>query len=238
MKMRMVLLVMMLALPITGWAQNVRVPEPPENIYVHMRVTSMLIATAPQIWQNYFILSYKSAKIPRFVAVAFEHENYQVLHSFLRNEANVFVYYANLPEVSELRYRLIVDGVWMEDPTNDNQWTDNQGVTLSILPIPTRPITASGPIYRGDGFVDFYLSATPSAQVFLNGNFSRWEPFLYPMNEISPGMYHLRLQIGTGRFYYYFRVNGIRTLDSGNFSTATFLGDTVSTWSTDMPPVR
>lgn len=236
--MRTVLLMMMLALPVGVWAQNVRVPEPPENMYVHIKVTSMMVARAPEIWQNYFILSYKSEKIPRFVAVAFEHENYQVLHSFLRNDANVFVFYSELPEVAELRYRLIVDGVWREDPTNDQYWTDNQGVRLSVLPIPTRAITASGPVYRGDGFVEFYLASVPGAQVFLSGNFSRWDPFLYTMNEISPGMYHLRLQLGTGRFYYYFLVNGVRTLDPGNFASATFLGEAVSTWSTDMSPVR
>ncbi len=236
--MRTVLLMMMLAIPFAGWAQTVRVPEPPENMYVHIKVTSMLVAKAPEVWQNYFILSYKSEKMPRFVAVAFEHENYQVLHSFLRNEANVFVFYSELPEVEELRYRLIVDGVWREDPTNDLTWTDNQGVTLSVLPIPSRAITTSGPIYRGDGFVDFYLSATPKAQVFLSGNFSRWDPFLYPMNEVSAGVYHLRLQIGTGQFYYYFRINGVRTLDPGNFSTVTFLGESVSSWSTNMAPVR
>ncbi|NIZ41139.1 hypothetical protein [Entomospira entomophila] len=215
------------------WAQVSQTPEPPSSLTLHLKISSMQKAQAPEVWNNYFILTYQERYIPRFVAVAFEHENYQILHKFLRNEQDVFVYYDNIPDLPELKYRIIVDGVWQADPRNPQSVTDPKGVSLSVLNLPQqRNILAKGPIYRGNGIVDFYLSTRPDANVFLVGDFTRWDPFLLPMKEIESGLYHVRLFLGQGQHHYYFLVNGSRMTDPANFLQKEFLGETVSAWQT------
>lgn len=185
----------------------------------------MTSAQAPEIWNDHFILTYSSRQRARIVTVAFEHENYQILHKFLRNEHNVFVYYDTLPDVSELKYRINVDGVWQTDPQNSQSMQDPRGVSLSILEIPqNRANIMRGPIYRGNGIVDFYLSAKPLGKCLLVGNFTRWDPFLLPMKEIEEGLYHLQLQLAEGEHHYYFLVDGVRMTDPGNFLQREFLG--------------
>lgn len=219
------------------FSQVTQIPEAPSSLSLHLKISNMKSSQTPEVWNNYFILSYFEQYTPRFVAVAFEHEHYQILHKFLLNEHNIFIFYSNLPDVPELRYRINVDGVWQIDPQNSHIVRDPKGVPLSVLQLPEhRNLLVKGPIYRGEGVVDFYLSAKENATVFLVGSFTRWDPFLLPMKEIESGVYHLSVYLEEGEHYYYFLVNGSRMTDPGNFLQKEFLGGSVSAWSTPKLP--
>lgn len=206
-------------------------PLPPDDIYLHIKIVGANRDNRPEVWQNYFLLAYHDDyRRSNFVGVAFEHENYATVHSFVRNKNNTFVYYAKLPETDMVRYRLIVDGIWQADPKNDSYIIDQRGIKISQLAMPLRERSYIGPQLNQDGSVDFYLNAQPGAQVFLTGDFSRWDPFMYPMAEIKEGLYKTTVFLKPGQCYYSFLYNGQRLTDPGNFRQAIVraTGETVS----------
>ena len=82
-------------------------------------VKTLAAAQPPRMVGDELILSYKPAYPVRFVGVRFGHESWKILHTYARNEHEVFVLDYPVPEGGrEIRYRIVVDGLWMADPAN------------------------------------------------------------------------------------------------------------------------
>ena len=173
---------------------------------------------APVVSGRYVIFT--AAADARHTAIAFEHENYTQMHSFKRlirkgadgkaeKDANgkeippVLFYIAEVPpDHSELRYRMVIDGLWTTDPLNANVAYDyDNGMNVSTLAVQKYEIFKTENVVN-KGQVRFTYEGTPGEEIRLAGTFNNWDPFMYDMEETSPGKYELLLPLPAGTWYY------------------------------------
>lgn len=201
------------------------------NIYLEIRQTKA--AKPPYFLGKNLVLSFSSEQQIRFVGAGFAHENFSRIHRFVKNENNVFMLIYPLPEnkeLDELRYRLVVDSLWMPDPENDKSVADANGLKLSSVSVPRRftRVTTS-PFVLTDGRVKFIYRGPPNRNVYLVGDFNNWDPFMHKMRKNEKGVYEITVWLTPGNHYYYFLSNGIRVLDPLNQDRgADFEGNIVS----------
>jgi hypothetical protein len=186
-----------------------------------MAVKGLTTAEPPHLVGDVLILSYRGDSTTRFVGVRFEHEAYQVLHAYNRNPNGVFVLDYEVPEgVLDIRYRIVVDGLWMEDPVNPQSDTDGLGNVLSVFTLtqePTRPIVNPKP--RPDGSLTFTFRGAPGKRVSLIGDFNNWDPYVDYLSETSPGTFSITLRVAPGPHWYCYFAEGRRVLDPYNVET-------------------
>jgi len=138
-----------------------------------------------------------------------------------RDSGVLFHAYTPPGGLRELRYRLVIDGLWTADPANPNTRRDPQsGLLLSAVALPlglspqqTPPPLPSPP---PDKAVTFRFQAPPGETVTLGGSFNGWDPFMYELRETSPGAYSLSLPLPPGTYQYVFFRGGERVVDPAN----------------------
>jgi len=186
-----------------------------------MAVKGLTAAEPPHMVGDVLILSYQGNATTRFVGARFEHESYQVLHSYNRNPNGIFVLDYELPEgVLDVRYRIVVDGLWTVDPTNAQSDTDALGTSISVFTLaqePPRPIVNPRP--HPDGSLTFTFRGTPGKRVALVGDFNNWDPFVDYLSETSPGLFTITLRVAPGPHWYCYFTEGRRVLDRYNVET-------------------
>lgn len=177
-----------------------------DNTTLHIHLAGLSNARAPEIVEDWLVLSVKGQY--RYVGAAFSHENWSKTHAFEKNREGVWVLAIPLPygDASHATYRLILDGLWVADPSNPERVLDRtSGVSLSVLHFPGRSRTVlgvwdpAGP----DGAV-FWFKGMPGERVSVAGNFNAWDPFIHELEEIAPGEYMLKLNLPVGEYYYVF----------------------------------
>ncbi|MFW6313463.1 MAG: hypothetical protein ACOC2N_06230 [Spirochaetota bacterium] len=194
-----------------------------QDLSVILEVGSLERASAPRMMGDRLLLSYDfgpGSHEGRVHAVqaAFAHENFSTLHRFERNENDLYVLlYEPPPEVDEIEYRLIVDGIWMVDPSNPDVVTDRWGVRLSHTRLSRveRRLTET-PVVHEDGTVEFVVTAPEGSRVSVVGSFNGWDPFMTPLRESAPGEFTRRVRLGSGEHLYYYIVDGLRLPDPRN----------------------
>lgn len=208
---------------------------------MEVRIQGIEQAAAPQYLDRQVLLSYQSSKPVRLVGARFAHEDYQVFHIYVRNENDVFILQLDVPEdVKELRYRLVVDGLWINDPFNPRHEEDAFGRVFSLFDLRDRPAPDPvSPERHREGSVTFFFQTLPDRAVSVAGDFNNWDPFWHRMQEIRPGEYRLTVHMPPGQHFYYYIVNGRRVLDPINQETARdFEGFRVSTFFLPEPEKR
>lgn len=220
MKRSLLFLALALLLAQTGLASETA----GESIDLHLHLVSMKDARAPEIFEDRLILS---AKGPwRYVAAAFESEGFTTLHPYLRNKQGVFILVMPLPlkARSPIAYRLVVDGAWIADPLNPLRAETSSGMAVSLAQVPFISDERAGSyeILAEDGHTArFLFKGEPGMVVTLAGTFNNWDPFLYEMEETSPGVYRLELGLLDGIHYYAFYYDGEAHSDPLNIDRAT-----------------
>lgn len=177
---------------------------------------------APVITDDYIVFTADAAA--RFVGIAFDFENFQTIHPFQilhtydidGKETNsvLFYCYERKHQVSEIKYRLVMDGLWTTDPENPVKEYDetinlyfSKVANLGEIETITKPAPDSTRfIYKGESGLDLKLA----------GNFTNWDPWIYTMCETKPGFYELDLPLPTGKYYYSYFVGLVPVLDSTN----------------------
>jgi 1,4-alpha-glucan branching enzyme len=178
-------------------------------------------AEEPQIWNNKIFLTAAPEEKRRFVGVAFDYEDYSVIHPFEINESGIYIYSADTPEKSEIHYRLIIDGLWMADPLSRDNIKDKFGIPVSRLKIaPSTYVKVKGPLVSDSGNTNFSLRSKPDSTVSIVGTFNGWDPYMTPMQESSPGVYTTDLKLREGDYFYYFIIDGKKAMDPMNFARA------------------
>jgi hypothetical protein len=192
-------------------------------VSVGLAVMTLTAAQPPRMVDDDLILSYKPDHGVRFVGARFRHESWKVLHPYAKNEHGVYVLDYPVPEgVRDIRYRIVVDGLWMADPANPRVDSDDTGEEFSVVTLsqePVRPIV--NPRREGDGEVTFTFRGTPGRRVSLLGDFNNWDPFMDFLSETqSPGLYRITLRVPPGPHWYVFFTEGRRVLDMFNAESA------------------
>jgi hypothetical protein len=208
---------------------------------MEVRIQGIEQAGPPQYLDREVLLSYQSGKPVRLVGARFAHEDYRIFHIYVRNENDVFLLRLDVPEeVEELRYRLVVDGLWINDPFNPSYEEDAFGRVFSLFDLRDRPAPEPvSPEIHPEGRVTFFFQTLPGRAVSVAGDFNNWDPFWDRMQEIRPGEYSLTVHMPPGKHYYYYVVNGSRVLDPINQETARdFEGFRVSAFLLPPPDAR
>lgn len=178
-------------------------------------------AGEPQIRGKYVIFT--EAESFRHAGISFEFENYKYVHSFMRiprdNEgagSGLLFYVLEIPEaLSEIHYRLELDGLCCDDPNNPNKFYDyTLGLSVSTVKVPYYKSLKTKVLENGT--VQFYYLGEPDQTVYVAGTFNNWDPFMYEMNEFRSGEYFLNLALPRGTWLYAFFVASEQVPDSRN----------------------
>jgi hypothetical protein len=177
----------------------------------------------PRLLGDVVLFSYKPTTLVRFVGARFANENYAILHDYSRNENGVFALDYPLTEgLRELRYRIVVDGLWMNDPANPNTEVDAMGNLISVYALETLPsFPVLNPEIEPDGGVTFEFRASPGQRVSIMGDFNDWNPYADPLTEVRPGVFRITLRALRGGHSYMFFLSGRKTLDPFNSESGT-----------------
>jgi hypothetical protein len=189
---------------------------------LHLAVSAAEKAAAPALLYDYALFTASFAA--RSVGIVFQHEDFKTIHPMQINRYGVFFLVYPLPVGTDepLRYRYVVDGAWVRDPLNGESTRDPlTGTTLSVLRYPRISDEKPG-VYRIlDGRrATFTFRAGPDERVFLSGSFNDWDPFMYPMAEVEPGLYRVSLDLSPGIQRYGFVVEGEILVDPLNPESA------------------
>lgn len=190
------------------------------NFQIHNRIINTRHAEPPRIFEDHLFLSYETDRAVRFVGVAFSHENFSKIHSFIENIHGIFVFIYPIPEnVEDIVYRIVVDGLWMADPSNPVVEKDQSGIYLSGVSLPPKEVNRwklVAPVIHDDSVVDFYYFGPRGREIFISGTFNNWDPFMHKLVELTPGKYSISMKILPGIHFYHFVSNGLFLLDPLN----------------------
>ena len=180
-----------------------------ESVALNNLMAGITRAREPVVSGRYVVFT--AAGNARFAGIAFDFERYGKTHSFqrlIRRDAdgetleNLLFFIAEIPpETSEIRYRMVIDGLWTTDPLNAETGYDYaNGMSVSRLRVPSYEVfkTAQKP----SGCVRFTWEGKSGKRVTLAGTFNGWDPFMYELEEIAPGRYELDLPLPPGTWYY------------------------------------
>ena len=92
--------------------------------------------TAPVITDDYIIFTADPKN--RYVGIAFDFEDYQIIHPYKlqcstdedgnKTPQHLFYCYERTHKISEIKYRIVIDGLWTTDPTNpEKEYDDHCG---------------------------------------------------------------------------------------------------------------
>lgn len=201
------------------------------DTFLHLKVVELDKAVQPEFYGKYIIFTYESDRPVRFVSAIFEHEGYEIQHIYQWNDNGIFFLIYPIPyNILILKYRLIVDGLMMKDPSNPFSEQDLLGIDYSLLKI-TKIIEEEviNPRKGDNGEVHFIFKTRPGRIISLVGSFNDWDPYMHLLKEAPPGHYFITLRVAPGRYFYYFLIDGEKILDLYNPDVGvTSGGDTIS----------
>lgn len=199
--------------------------------YLSAKIAEQLSnAGAPFVKDNQMVFTAEGKY--RYVGIAFSHEGYRKIHTFERivhrdqngnvivdkngKEENFLFFISEVPEnISNIQYRLIIDGLWTTDPLNpDNSISFDTGLKVSNLQVPY--IDSGRKIGMTDNQVKFVYQGETGKNISLSGTFNNWDPFMYTLKETEPGLYQFSLPLPPGTYYYTFMDGSIRLEDKTN----------------------
>jgi hypothetical protein len=195
---------------------------------------------APEIFDDGVIFTAPSTH--RRVGISFAHEDFATVHWFekmlrakdeltpreekskieadrYRDSGILFhVLKTTPPEIRELEYRLVIDGLWTTDPLNPQYRIEQKsGIVRSMIVLPEFkkvPTALDGP----PGTLSFNYHAPSGETITVAGSFNGWDPFMYELRETRPGSgsYSLTLPLPPGTYHYVFFHRGERIQDPYN----------------------
>lgn len=223
---KLIILTLLLAITLCGvGAFGLFAAEPTnyQNFELDMLLHEIDKPTAPIVTEDYVIFTCEPNY--RYAGIAFEHENYQVVHPFqiLTNtdedgkttRKHMFYCYKRQHTFTTLRYRLVLDGLWTADPLNPvREYDDNVNLYFSKVEDP-----GSIKIYTKateKDSVRFIYKGQTGQTIHLAGTFTNWDPWIYELTETEPGLYELELPLTAGKYYYNYYIGLTPVLDATN----------------------
>lgn len=204
--------------PVLSAKAEGRLPLTDEEADYANLVTSISKVREPYIKDGYVVFT--ANKDARFVGIAFDFEDFNTIHPYQKHNTytdtgevrnTVFFYALKLTkDMQKIKYRVVIDGLWTLDPTNENKDFDRStGLLLSIYDA-TREIPPATEQLK-DGTVRFVYEGESGRQVRLGGSFTNWDSWIYEMKEVQPGLYQFELSLPPG-IYQYAYFSGVNTI--------------------------
>ena len=137
---------------------------------------------------------------------------------FEKKTNNIWIYtWENRMDMGQHQYKLMVDGIWIEDPLNTNFIIDQSGQKVSaftleedFIPFKKYPL-----LLKNNEYVFRYFN--PGAQqVMLVGDFNHWNPYSIPLKYTGAGWFEIRMTLSPGYHIYCYVVDGEWIPDPGN----------------------
>lgn len=183
-------------------------------------VETITAAGEPKISGKYIIFTADGNA--RHVGIALENENFKHIYSFQRlshgsdSKNSVLFHIMAIPEgMRELRYRMVLNGLWSTDPLNPYEVFDyTTGMSLSVLKVPYQKEYKTA--VENSGSTKFVYLGDTGKKIYLAGTFNRWDPFMYSLEEVAPGRYELYLPLPKGKWLYAYFVDGQQLPDKTN----------------------
>ncbi len=188
------------------------------NLMMDLAVERIEKAGPPKLVGKDVIFTYSSKEPLRFVGARFEHENYKILHTYVRNRNGVFVLIYPVPEnLTKFTYRIVADGIWMADPNNPDIEYNNVDTVFSVFTVHKLPeFSIINPEIGKNRTATFYLRTSSGRSLTISGDFNNWDPFIDRFKEIKPGLYKVTIRTLPGRHYYHFLLDGKKLIDPYN----------------------
>lgn len=163
----------------------------------------------PIVTDKYIVFTAETG--PRFVGIAFDFENYQTIHPFkIKNSrdfndeiiSSIMFFSLKRPaDLTEISYRLVIDGLWTPDPVNANNYYDAEtGVSLSKVEIGSTLPVVTGT--DSESITRFIYNGESGKTVRIGGTFTNWDSWIYELEETSPGFYEISIPLPQGKYYY------------------------------------
>lgn len=178
---------------------------------------------APVLTDDYIVFTAEPNH--RYVGIAFEHEDYQVVHPFKalvmtdddgnKYRKHLFYCYERKHEFTTLKYRLVIDGLWTTDPFNPRrEYDENVNLYFSVIEDPdsVKIFTEE----KDSNSVHFIYRGESGLKLNLAGTFTNWDPWIYELKETSPGFYELNLPLPAGKYYYNYYIGLTPVIDDSN----------------------
>jgi len=204
------------------------------NMNLHIKIMEIRHAGPPEFFGNRVIFTYEDSKPIRFVGAIFDHEGYNTLHTYEKNKYSIFfLIYTPPNDVKELKYRLNIDGLLVNDPANPDSSSNLIGVSFSHIEIPERLLVKkiTNPKKTVEGELSFSYEALPGKIISLVGDFNQWDPYSHVLEETAPGFYTITIRVSDGRHFYYFYIDGQKHYDPYNLNQMiSDTGETVNTF--------
>lgn len=177
----------------------------------------------PIITEDYIIFTAPVQN--RSVGIAFDFENYQVIHPFQlltstdedgnSTRKHLFYCYQRQHRFDTLKYRLVIDGLWTTDPMNPKREYDDQ-VNLYFSKLENLGQIRIETEATKNDTVKFIYKGESGLKLNLAGTFTNWDPWIYQLEETHPGLYELELPLTTGTYYYNYYLGLTPILDNTN----------------------
>ena len=179
--------------------------------------------TQPLVDGDYLVFTARNKS--RSVGIAFDFENFKTVHQFTLH--NVYDYNDEVSDswfyfimkkpkkISQVSYRLVVDGLWTTDPNNERTvFDESEGILLSQLIIPNEDpsVTETLP----SGMTRFVCFEKSGQNIRVGGSFTNWDSWIYTMKEVSPGRYEIDIPLPQGTHYYAYYKGITAFIDSTN----------------------
>jgi hypothetical protein len=202
------------------------------------RLLSIHEPSAPVVYENSVIFT-ASADLRR-VGIAFSHEGFSKVHWYRHllvpqdDPANAPIppgqkvpdpfkpsglqfYIYQVPEnITNLEYRIVINGLWTIDPANPRYYRDPvSGLNISALTVPPR-YSRPDPLKGLPDGLNFTFTGDPGELVTVAGNFNNWDPFMYELKEGPAGVYSINIPLPSGTYHYVFFYRGQRLSDPNN----------------------
>nr|AXS01310.1 hypothetical protein [uncultured bacterium] len=190
---------------------------------------------APEVFEDMVIFTASSGL--RRVGVAFADEGFAKVHWFRQlmiardiqesvgnpknfnpyKDSGITFHVYQVPEgVTEVAYRMVINGLWTTDPVNpDTRYDGKTGLSWSVISIPAREIVHN-PLKGPPGSLSFVFKGPPGETVSVAGDFNGWDPFMYELREGPAGNYSINIPLPPGTYQYVFFHRGQRYLDPYN----------------------
>jgi hypothetical protein len=166
------------------------------------------------------LITYKD-RYAKDIKISGDFSNWRPLE-MSRGKFGVWYYFLKSEKIREpVRYKFIVDGIWIPDPENREKEDDKAGSYVSVIDaLPGREGRMLTYRFITPREVEFRIYKPDAKFVSIVGDFNNWNPENDLLEKDDNGVWALQKRLSPGLYRYKYIVDGDWTLDLYNEKTA------------------